>query len=48
MTTHLNQVTEQTLREYDVIDEQLSSLHVKLCQIEEEKDKELRLLKQKE
>uniref|UniRef100_A0A1X7TP97 Uncharacterized protein n=1 Tax=Amphimedon queenslandica TaxID=400682 RepID=A0A1X7TP97_AMPQE len=47
VTAHLNQVTEQTLKEFSLIDEQLASLHVKLCQIEEEKDKEMRLLKQK-
>lgn len=48
VTTHLSQVTEQILRDFEIIQKEIASLHVKLCYIEEEKDKELRLLKQKQ
>ncbi len=48
MSQHLTSSTQQIIRDFETIKQELQTLHNKLVQIEEEKDREMRMTKQKE
>lgn len=47
MATSLDQSTQQILKDFEIIQHDLDTLYTKLSNIEKEKDREMRLLKQK-
>ena len=48
LSQHLTTSTRQIIRDFENIKQELQTLHSKLVQIEEEKDREMRMIKQKE
>lgn len=48
MSQQLDSSTQRIIRDFETVKQDLQKLHSKLVHIEEEKDKEMRLLKQRE